>query len=506
LSAPAIRVRADPDGARALPSPGRRAVLRRVPRAAWVCALVAILNAVCWSLVTPAFQAPDEPDHVAYVKQLAETGELPASSSEQLSTEELAVLVGVRHFYVLEQPQNHTISSPEEVGELNRYLALAAAQPHSGSPTAGVAASQPPLYYALESIPYALARGASLLVRVQLMRLLSALFAGLTALFAFLFAREALPAARWSWTVAGLTVALVPLFGFMSGSVNPDALLYAVSAASFYLLARTFRRGLDTRAALALGAVTAVGFLTKLNFVGLAPGLVLGVALLSARAYRAHGRPALRLPAICLGIGFAPPAVYALVNAVSNHPLFGLVSKAARTVHGSVFAELNYIWQMYLPRLPGTANDFPGVFTTKQLWFHGYVGLYGWFDTTFPGWVYSAALVPALALALLCARELVRGRAALRARAGELAVYATIALGLMVLIGADGYHSFPYFTGTYAQVRYLLPLLPLFGVALALAARGAGRRWGPLVGTLIVMLFLAHDLFSQMLTIGRYYG
>jgi 4-amino-4-deoxy-L-arabinose transferase-like glycosyltransferase len=471
-----------------------------------MCALVAILNAVCWSTVTPAFQAPDEPDHVAYVKQLAETGELPTSGSEQLSREETAVLIGVRHYFVLEQPQNHTISSKEEVEELDRLLAVASAQTERGSPAAGLAASQPPLYYALESIPYTLARGSSLLVRVQLMRLLSALFAGLTALFAFLFAREALPAPRWSWTVAGLAVALVPLFGFMSGAVNPDGLLYAISAASFYLLARAFRRGLDTRGAVALGAAMALGFLTKLNFLGLAPGLALGMVLLSLRARRAHGRSALRPLAIGAGIGLAPPALYALINALSNHPLFGLVSAAVKTVHGSVFAELNYIWQLYLPPLPGTANDFPGLFTTKQLWFHGYVGLYGWFDTTFPGWVYSAALAPAIAIALLCARELVRRRAALRARAGELAVYTTMALGLLGLIGADGYHNFPYSTGTYAQVRYLLPLLPLFGLALALAARGAGRRWGPLAGTLIVMVFLAHDLFSQMLTIGRYYG
>ena len=66
--------------------------------------------------------------------------------------------------------------------------------------------------------------------------------------------------------------------------------------------------------------------------------------------------------------------------------------------------------------------------------------------------------------------------------------------------------SFPRLTAEYAQARYLLPLLPLLGVALALAARGAGRRLGPAVGALIVVLFLAHDIFSQLLVVGRYYG
>ena len=83
-------------------------------------------------------------------------------------------------------------------------------------------------------------------------------------------------------------------------------------------------------------------------------------------------------------------------------------------------------------------------------------------------------------------------------------MYASIALGLMALIGTDSYSAFPKLTAEYAQSRYLLPLLPLLGAALALAARGAGRRLGPPVGALIVLLFLAHDLFSQLLVVARY--
>jgi hypothetical protein len=49
-------------------------------------------------------------------------------------------------------------------------------------------------------------------------------------------------------------------------------------------------------------------------------------------------------------------------------------------------------------------------------------------------------------------------------------------------------------------------MLPPLAAMLALAARGAGRRWGPTAGTLIVVLFLAHDVFSQLQVIARYYG
>jgi 4-amino-4-deoxy-L-arabinose transferase-like glycosyltransferase len=456
--------------------------------------------------VTPPFQVPDEPDHYAYVKQLFESQRLPSSSSELTSNEIIAVLLGIRYPEVREQSENHTIGSQAEQNELTHYLALSAKYAQPGSPAAGVAASQPPLYYALEAIPYGLGKSGTVLDRLQLMRLTSALFAALTAMFAFLFVRETLPGARWAWIVGGLAVALAPLLGFMSGSVNPDSMLFAVSAAIFYLLARAFRRGLSTRSAVAIGTVTAIGFLTKLNFIGLAPGAFLGLVVLSVREARSIGRVAYRRLALALAIALSPVVLYIAVNAISGHRALGIVSSALHLTHGSILAQINYIWQLYLPRLPGTANDFPGLFTTLQLWFRGYVGLYGWLDTPFPGWVSALALIPAGALVLLCGRSLVQGRDALRRRAGEIVIYASLAIGLMALVGTDSYLSFPGTTAPYAQVRYMLPLLPLLAVALVLAARGAGRRFGPPVGVLIVVLFLAHDVFSQLLVVGRYYG
>ncbi len=48
----------------------------------------------------------------------------------------------------------------------------------------------------------------------------------------------------------------------------------------------------------------------------------------------------------------------------------------------------------------------------------------------------------------------------------------------------------------FGDPRYLLPLMGLLGGAVTLAVRGVGRRWAPAVGALILVLFLAHDLFS----------
>ena len=485
--------------------PALGAVLRRVPRVAWACAGVACLSAASWSIVIPPFQAPDEPSHFAYVQQLAEAGALPASGAGSFSPEELTALQDLHAKEVRYNPQRGTISTAAQERRLEYDLALPLSRQNGGA--AGVASTEPPLYYALQTIPYYMGSGGSLLDRLALMRLLSALMAGITALFAFMFLREALPGAPWAWTVGALGVALFPLLGFISGVVNPDAMLCAVSAALFYCLARAFRRGLSPRLAVAIGAVVAVGFLTKLNFLGLVPGLALALVLLTRRAARSAGRSAYRSPAIAIGIAASPVGLYALVNAISHHPALGQASVGIDLAgaHGSLLSELSYIWQLYLPRLPGMTNDFPGVLTSR-LWFDRSVGLYGWLDTMFPGWVYKVALIPAALIAALCARELIVGRASLRRRLGELLVYATMGVGVAALVGANSFLLFPRRAGGYFEPRYMLPLVVLLGAVLALAARGAGRRWGPAVGALIVVLLLGHDIFSQLLVVSRYYG
>jgi hypothetical protein len=76
----------------------------------------------------------------------------------------------------------------------------------------------------------------------------------------------------------------------------------------------------------------------------------------------------------------------------------------------------------------------------------------------------------------------------------------------MAMIAVVSYAAFPAANAEFAHVRYLFPMLALLGAVFALAARGAGRRWGPAAGVLIVMLILAQDIFSQLLVVARYYG
>src|SRR6201999_3703652 len=62
-------------------------------RAGLLCALVAVLNAAGWSLLTPVFQIPDEVSHTSYVQDLAVKHAAPSPHDYSSFSPELQVVV-----------------------------------------------------------------------------------------------------------------------------------------------------------------------------------------------------------------------------------------------------------------------------------------------------------------------------------------------------------------------------------------------------------------------------
>jgi 4-amino-4-deoxy-L-arabinose transferase-like glycosyltransferase len=486
---------------------------RRIPMAARLCALVAVVNAVVWAIVTPPFHVPDETGHVVYAQHLAETGQVPDEPGEQPFSPELAAfLVELRFNEVVGRRNERAI--PSEA--FDRSVDALVDDPPSpvGAGGAIETSPQPPLYYTLAAGVYLASPWQDLLHRVWLMRLLSALMAGATTLFTFMFLREVL-SQPWTWTVGALAVAFQPVFGFISSGVNADALLIAASAGLLFALARAFRRGLTPMGGFGIGLALAVGVLTKINFYALVPGAVLGVALLAWRA-RA-GRPAaLRGAAVAVGLLVAAVLLSIGLNLLvwDRSALGGGIENAARIAAGSDPAaaqpinlreQVSYTWQLYLPKLPFMSDQFAN-YPLWQSFFKGWIGLFGWLDTPFPNWVYTLAAVLVLPLLALCLVALWRRRAQLASRWPEILAYAAMAGGLLVSIGVLGLRYRRDTGFAFEQARYLLPFLPVYAAGLALAARGAGARFERQLGTALVMLAMAHGVFAQLLVISRFYG
>ncbi len=493
--------------ARSSRSRGLAAIVARVPRTARWCALVALLNGLAWSLIVPPFQVPDENAHYAYVQQIAERGTLPHTVLPQgpLSPREDATLAALFSYGIAGHRENPSLlSTPQqhalEAAESEKLSAL-------GSGDALTATADPPLYYALAAVPYALG-GESVLTKLALMRLLSALLGALTVGLVFMFLRELLPATPRAWAAGALLVALQPLFGFMSGGVNDDSLLYAGAAGTLWALARAFRRGLTPATGTLLGALLAVGVLAKLTLLAFLPAGALALVLLVHRARGELRRPALRGAGCAVGSAAVPLLVYLLLDrTVWSRALIpgGIGSvKGAGGASFSLGGEIGHVYQLFLPHVFGTRQF--GYLPLWDTWFKGFVGRFGWVDFGFAAWVYKLAALIYVGVGALVLAELVSRRSALRRRLGELSVYVVAVLALCVEIGIESYRYKIGGSGIFEQARYLLPLLGLYGALGALAVRGAGRRWGPVVAAVLVLGALGHDLYAQAITVARYYS
>lgn len=484
-----------------------RRLAARVPAAAWACALVALANGVAWSLIVPPFQVPDENAHYAYVQQVAERGTVPRGVAIEgsLSPREDQLLGALLTYGVIghrDNPAPYAQVQQQVIdGVVNQRLSA------RGSGDALTATNNPPLFYALQAVPYKL-MGAKVLDKLAAMRLLSALMGAVTVLLVFMFLRDLLPGRRWAWVAGTLVVAFQPLFGFMSGGVNNDDLLYLTSAGVLWAVARAFRRGFTPVNGALIGGFLGAGLVSKLTLLGFVPAVALAVALLVRRAWRVDRRTALGGAAWALGLSAAPWALYVVLNHIvwARSAIPGGVG-GVQAVAGRTFGfaeEVSHVWQLFLPRL-WLRPQF-GYFPLWETWFKGFVGRFGWLDYDFPAWVYHVALAVTALVVALAAGELVRARHALRRRLGELVVYALALLGLCVEIGVQSYRYLISQNGVFEQARYLLPLLCLYAAIVALAVRFGGRRWGPVLGVALVVLAIGHDLFAQAITIARYYA
>jgi 4-amino-4-deoxy-L-arabinose transferase-like glycosyltransferase len=302
-----------------------------------------------------------------------------------------------------------------------------------------------------------------------------------------------------------------PLLGFIGGGVNNDAGLFAASAAVFWLVARALRRGLDRSTAIGIGAAFGLGLITKATIVGLAPGLVLCGALLVLRAGPERRRTVLRRIALAAGVAALPVVAYVLVNSLAwDRGLWGGAGAAAAgggtgAGHPAQLREfVSYLWQFYLPRLPFMTDLQAGI-PLYNVWFEGFIGRFGWLDTSWPRAVYEGAAVLFAAILALAAAGVWRVRESVRGRLGTVVVLGGMAAGFLLFVAWAGYRGRLDSGQIFEQARYLLPLGALYAALVALAARGAGRFGRP-VGAVLVTLACGHAAFAVGLVVSRFYA
>lgn len=485
--------------------------------AAWLFAIAA-LNFACWALITPPFQAPDEVDHFAYTQSLVERGEAPSRSpaaalARWSSAETLAL-------------EDESFFSDHQVGDTRipwtaRAQALYrehAASAHPSSADGGgneTAATHGAIYYAALAPAYRLA-SSSPFSQLTLMRLTSALIGALTAVFAFLLARELAPARPWLGVLAALLVAYQPMYGFISGAVNNDVGVNAGAAALELLLILMLRRGVTWRLGLLTGALLVALPMVKETAYSLYP--VVGLTLI-AILYRHHRRIEVRGWAALVGAAIAVGALSRSLSHVFRPTTASAASTGGTPAEAGTAASsvgealahpldyLAYLWQSLLPRLPfmtehfSTNAHFPAfVIFVERGW-----GAFGWYDVFFPHRFYYVILAAMIAVPILGLIALRREWSFVRRNALEFALL--VLMPLAVIAGVEAAFYTPGARPFIAEFgRYTFPAIAPLAVLVVASLHAFGRRWVLHAGVVLLLAMVALSYSAQLVTLTGFYA
>jgi 4-amino-4-deoxy-L-arabinose transferase-like glycosyltransferase len=489
-----------------LAATGRAA--RRVPPS-----LLALLGAtfvlcIAWSLVTPAFQAPDENSHFGYTQELAEDFDLPGDPARPAISREQ--ILAASNSNADQAAAVRATKMEWSRSAYDHWRSVEARLPRSARTDGGgpnPASSNPPLYYLLEAGAYRVAEGGDIFVRLEMARLLSLLWALVTVTAVWLLAGEVFARDRLLQLAAAGAAALAPMLQFISASVSPDSMLYAVWSLALWVGVRILKRGLTTRSAFTLFAIVGAGCAVKTTTYALLPGalLVLAIGLWRRRplTLRDIGRPAGAAAcamAATVGVWFA-------LARLMDRAATAQLSDATGTAGTSVRELLSYVWQFYLPRLPFQAPFTTGAAPTipiYDIWLKGAWASFGWLEVQFAGPVYIGLAIVTVLVAVLAGLSLWRYRHTSDIAVG--AFFAVVTLTLLAALHWTEYHVVKAGAGNFNQGRYLLPLIGLAGLAVAQMLRPLSSH-GRAMGVAVVLggLFTL-DLCSLALTMERFYA
>ncbi len=479
---------------------------RRPPRPLAALMLVSLLLAVAWAAFLPAFQAPDEPAHFAYVESLGARQVLPGDTARPIfSTAMQKAIAAVNSDQVASQKP----VKPEWSDQVEHsWLANQGAESRDDGGGFGPASAYPPTAYLWQAIGYEAASGGTIFDELLGARLMSALWVPVTVLATWLLAGEVFERRRLLQTTAAALPALLPMFTFISSAVSPDGMMYALWALALWLGVRSVRHGVEARDAVPFFAVVGLACTVKPTSYALLPAAAL-VAVIGLVQRRDSAVRALRLTA---AVALPVVLTLGLWVAVARHEHRAVAAQvtqttAAATASGTNLREfLSYLWQYYLPRTPLQQQYRipPGGYPLLQVWVTQAWGAFGWLEIKFPPWVYRVLGVISVGVLLASVAALARAW-----RRVDMRALAFLALAFAGLVGGlhwTDYHQLEAGAAGFMQGRYLFPAISLFGLGLAGALSVLPARWQrTAVGALVAALFVYH-LFALGLVAQRFYA
>jgi 4-amino-4-deoxy-L-arabinose transferase-like glycosyltransferase len=452
-----------------------------MPRAARAAAVISFALFCFYSAATPLFEASDELWHYPLVQHLANGGGLPVQRAGQNDADAPWRQEGSQppFYYAVAA----LVSAPfddanwRELRRLNPHADLGV-QTSDGNVNAV-------LHAPAEDFPW---RAAALAARMA--RLVSILFSTGTVVFTFFVARELFPGQPGDERALGamLFVACVPMFAFISGSINND------NAAAFFCtlglwralrMART--QDLSKRSAVVAAVIAALGALSKTSALG-ALGLFALAAALAALGRWEEQSKRHRSDALRALLGWLLVFVFVTVL------LAGWWFVRNVQLYGDALG-----WSAFLDAVGrrDTPATLAELWTEREGFVRTYWGVFGALNVGMPDWVYGVLDRLAAVAILGCVwgtLQAIRGHDGWRALTTPRARASAVCLAWLAVI----FIALLRWTALTpaSQGRLMFPAIAVIGAAMAYGL-AAIHRWllrlgvAVLAGVAITMPFVA---------------
>ncbi len=258
--------------------------------------LIFVALSAAFSFATRLKFGPDEPAHFIYVRSMAVDHVPPPISHQETRTEDSAAS-------------------------------------HEGH--------QPPLYYALMAVPFALlkALGLSSDAIWRVLRLLNIPIGALWVYLVYRLARDYFRPEGYGLGAAAFA-ALIPTASYISGVINNEMLISALFTWSLIPMLAYFRSGkMPPKAAAGLGSLIGLAILAKAQGMALVPLFLLAAVVVVRRQGYANWKDVLKTTALVLGVGavvsgwwfvwcvltYGTPMPHSLYNPMTENGLIDLL-------------------------------------------------------------------------------------------------------------------------------------------------------------------------------------
>lgn len=419
--------------------------------------LFALLRGVIYASLISPWQAPDEFRHFEYVRLVAEHRRLVtyADLSPELEEEIIASLLEFDYwkfgYYDLPFDENNPPRHFEE------FLA----------PVIAHSLYQPPLYYLLGASVIIPLLGEDIVLQMYALRLASLLMGALTAIIAFLVAREIFPDDIFLKVGTPAFVALLPMHAFITASVNSEVLAELITSLLFLLLVRALIKGWYWPEVTLVPVLAIAAWYTKRTALVTFP-LILIAMLLSwaSRRQKTERRWLLGIPG-----GLAAAITILIILAASLRSFLSRFSPKA--IGYLIWPEEIFAFILDRERLSPDALRLYTKFLRTI--FESFWARFGWMNIRLgEGWYLSIAMVCFLSLVglVLFGVRVVRGRN--RLSPSQVAALLLLLLGVVlqmgIVVGGQLQVRESLSPGSLPQGRYLfsviVPIATLFMLGL----------------------------------------